>query len=441
MIDSAYKPTSAWRPALKIALTYAAFAGAWILLSDRLLLALVPDAGQLTWLQTAKGWLFVACTAALLAWLIHRNFVILQSEVDSCRWVQESFRALVDTIPHGIQESDCNGVITFTNAGYDRIFGYAPGEALGKSIWERHPADDDRQQLQAYLAELVDKQPDPTPFFARNLTLDGRQIDVQVDWDYLYDPDGKLLGFASIITDITKRKQAEEAILASDRLKSELINIAAHEFRTPLTTIQGFSELLLAQPILEEQERQEYTGYILAKAMALAEMVDNLLNLSRIEAGKPIPICFSRCRVEELVHEVEPLIRMMQKHHPVVVAVEEGAVAINADRGRIGQVLSNLLDNAAKYSAKGSSIRLQGRPVGGRYRFEIVDSGIGMTAVEQQKVFERFYRVDNSNTSPSGLGIGLSIVKYLVEVHQGEVSIDSTPGQGTTIAFELPLSE
>ncbi|PLY01646.1 MAG: hypothetical protein C0624_10025 [Desulfuromonas sp.] len=259
-----------WEAPLKVAGIYAVVAAAWIVLSDRLLYGLFPDAEQLSWLQTFKGWFFVAATALLLAWLVHRYIVALQGEARSFQKVQESFRALVETIPHGIQESDTRGVITFTNPAYDRIFGLDPNEAVGTAIWDKYPDKDERKMLVEYLQELVEKQPEPTPYVTRNLVKTGGTVDIQVDWNYLRDGRGRLTGFASIVTDITERRKAEEAIRANDRLKSELITTAAHEFRTPLTTIQGFAELMTDNPELGYAERGEYLGYIQRKCYDLS---------------------------------------------------------------------------------------------------------------------------------------------------------------------------
>jgi len=431
---------NSWKSPLKVAAIYAVVAGLWVVLSDRLLLWLYADVKQLTWLQTAKGWFFVVATALMLVALVRRGMRALSEEVNSCQRVQESFRALVETIPHGIQECDVNGVITFTNQAYDRIFGLEEGEAIGTSIWDKYAFDEEREVLKGYLQELAATQPEPTPFITRNLVKGGGMVDIQIDWNYLRDSQGRLTGFASIVTDVTERRKAEEAILANDRIKTELISTAAHEFRTPLTTIQGFAELMAGNEGLSTVERSEYLGYIQRKCADLSEMVDNLLDLSRIEAGKQLPLKLSRCTVAEVIDEVAPLLKKIAAGHRVGVTLEEQQSIVMADRGRIGQVFDNLLSNAAKYSAPGSTIAVNGELRGDRYRFSVSDQGIGMTVEQQEQMFERFYRVDTSDTSPSGFGIGMAIVKEIVEAHHGQVQVESCPGEGTTVSFELSLA-
>jgi len=435
------RDVSGWRAAVMIAVIYILVAGLWILLSDRVLLMFIVNADDLTWLQTVKGWVFVLATALLLAWLVRRDVKALQVEIKVCNNVQERFRALVETIPHGIQECDCHGKITFTNTGFDRIFGYDRGEAIGKSAWDNAAGSEEAVWHRKHVSNLVTQQPEPTPFVTRKRTRDGQVLDVQVDWGYLRSEKGGLTGFASIITDITERQKAEEAIRTSDRLKSELIGTAAHEFRTPLTTIQGYAELLLGDFQFSEAEKNEYLDIIHRKSVNMSDMVDSLLDLSRIEAGQPLPMKFESFEIAEIVKEVTPLLNALSAQFRLEMDLSGGERLVQADRGKIGQVLENLLSNAAKYSERGSEISLRGKPLDSAYRFEVVDQGIGMTAEHVEKIFDRFYRVDMSDTSPAGLGIGMAIVKVIVEAHGSEVRIASTPGEGTRVSFDLPFSQ
>mgnify|MGYP001393655206 CR=1 FL=1 len=429
-----------WLAPLKIAAAYAVVAGLWIILSDRVLFWFIGSAAELSWLQTVKGGFFVVATALLLAWLVRRYTLALHEEARNCEKVQERFRALVETIPHGIQECDTRGVISFTNPAYDRIFGLDPGEAIGTTIWDKYADEDERHSLEEYILELAETQPEPSPYVTRNLVKGGGSVDIQVDWNYLRDGRGRLTGFASIVTDVTERRKAEEAIRANDRLKSELITTAAHEFRTPLTTIQGFAELMTDNPDLGYAERGEYLGYIQRKCYDLSEMVDNLLDLSRIEAGRQLPLKIVPCAVGNLLQEVEPLLKKISTGHLVGVALEQDESQVLADPGRIGQVFDNLLSNAAKYSRQGSTIAVQGELCGEHYRFTVKDQGIGLSEEQRERMFERFYRVDSSDSSPSGFGIGMAIVKEIIEAHQGRIEVESTLGEGTTVSFELRLA-
>jgi len=137
------------------------------------------------------------------------------------------YQSLVDTIPHGVQECDPDGIITFSNPAHHRILGHADGELIGKAIWELHADEEDQQQLRDYLAYLVKEQPAPSPYYARNRTKDGRLIDVEVNWDYQRNQDGQLTGFIAIITDITERHRAEESLRESEDRYRDFIETAS----------------------------------------------------------------------------------------------------------------------------------------------------------------------------------------------------------------------
>lgn len=141
---------------------------------------------------------------------------------------ERRYASFLETISHGIQENDTSGIITFSNAAHHRMLGYAEGELIGKAIWDMRPSESERDELRAYLAMLVKDEPPPTPYIAKSTTKDGNCIDTQVDWNYIRDDHGNLTGFISVITDITDRKHAEQALRESEERFRGAFKAAAH---------------------------------------------------------------------------------------------------------------------------------------------------------------------------------------------------------------------
>ncbi|MEJ2698265.1 MAG: PAS domain S-box protein, partial [Desulfuromonadales bacterium] len=210
---------------------------------------------------------------------------------------------------------------------------------------------------------------------------------------------GEIEGAVEFCLDITERKRAEEALRESDRMKTEFISTAAHELRTPLTAIQGFSQLLVAQPDLSPEEQKEFLTYITRKAVALADLVAELLDISRFEAGKSLPLKKVRCTAGDLLRFMEPFLEAELLRHRFALDIQGQTAAFEADREKMARVFENLISNAVKYSAEGSLIRIGGKPLGEDYEFAVSDQGIGMTPQQVAKVFDKFYRADSSDTA------------------------------------------
>ncbi|MDX1775515.1 MAG: PAS domain S-box protein [Desulfobulbales bacterium] len=147
-------------------------------------------------------------------------------ELKLLRKNEQRLRLLLDTMTHGVQESDCQGTITYSNRAHHDMLGYNAGELLGRKIWHLVASDEDKKYLKNYLADLVQHQPPPVPFITKNRRKDGSLVDIQIDWDYEYDSDGKLSGFISVITDITERKQSEEALLKRTQGLATLLEVS-----------------------------------------------------------------------------------------------------------------------------------------------------------------------------------------------------------------------
>jgi signal transduction histidine kinase len=240
---------------------------------------------------------------------------------------------------------------------------------------------------------------------------------------------------------ISKRQRTEaeqQQMLEVDRIKSQFISTAAHELGTPLTSVMGYSELLLSSVELTEDERRAYQQTIYDKSMVLERLIDDLLDLSRIDSGQVV-----RLEMDEhlLLPIVESVVHFFQCSMPdrkieTVLPIEVPPMQIDAVR--IGQVLENLISNAIKYSPDGGQVKVKVAKAHQEICVTVTDQGLGMTPPQLDRVFEKFYRVDNSDTATGGLGLGMTIVKEIVEGHGGSVRVDSVYNQGTSVQVTLP---
>ncbi|WP_327469795.1 ATP-binding protein [Baekduia sp.] len=235
----------------------------------------------------------------------------------------------------------------------------------------------------------------------------------------------------------TLRDATERARL--ERLKSEFVATASHELRSPLTSIKGFVELLRAGDGLDDRQR-EFLDIVLVSTNRLVDLVNDLLDVARLEAGR-VEVHRRPVDVGEVLADVTTLLagRIEAKDQELKIDVAPDTPRILADATRLRQMLTNLVTNAHLYTDEGGRLSLSASQLGAGVRIEISDTGHGMTPAELEHVFERFSRGAGSTGTP-GTGLGLSIVKSLVDLHGGTIDVASTPGEGTTFAITLPAA-
>ena len=246
-----------------------------------------------------------------------------------------------------------------------------------------------------------------------------------------------------VIRDITHEKEAESALIKMDRMKSEFISAAAHELNTPLSAIMGFTELLLDPEQFggfTEEQKHGFLTEVYDRGEALSRIVDDLLDVSRIESGRPVALDLQKAEFGKILLKAVNFYQGKNPRHVFRLELPDGAEEsmLLIDRHRITQVLENLLSNAVKYSPEDSEIVAEGRQVPNGWEISIEDSGIGMTPEQVGRVFDKFYRVDATDTAVSGLGLGMYIVRQIIEAHGGTISIESKLGRGTRVCFSLP---
>lgn len=240
--------------------------------------------------------------------------------------------------------------------------------------------------------------------------------------------------FLSVVAhDITQRKQLEN-------VKDELVSMVSHELRTPLSSLRGFAELMLTRDY-DEGKRREFLSIIHKESKRLADLINNFLDLQRIQSGKQV-YNFEALDLEALLREAASLFQPASPQHRLELALAAPLPAARGDRDRVRQVLANLVANAIKYSPEGGEVGLGAGQEGGELRIWVSDQGIGIPAEILPRLFTKFYRVDNAvNRGIAGTGLGLALVRQIVENHAGRVWAESTPGQGSTFYFTLPLAE
>jgi PAS domain S-box-containing protein len=225
-----------------------------------------------------------------------------------------------------------------------------------------------------------------------------------------------------------------------DQMKSDFLSTAAHELRTPMASIYGFAEVLLTQD-LDDASRKEFTGIIFRQSELMASILNELLDLARIEARRGKDFELVSTDVAALVRTTVSEFRLPTGRLAPVVTSPDKAWDIMVDRKKVQQAILNVLSNAYKYSRSGDAVKIFIEPsaAGNLIAISTVDQGIGMNAEQVKRVSERFFRADTSGAIP-GTGLGMSIVKEIVELHHGKLLVSSSPGQGTSITLQFPVA-
>lgn len=248
-------------------------------------------------------------------------------------------------------------------------------------------------------------------------------------------PADKPSGAVVVLHDVTELRRLE-------RVRQDFVGNVSHEFKTPLTAIQGFAETLLAGAIDDPKNNRRFLEIIREHAVRLARVTDDLLKLARIEAGK-LEVEFFPVGVQELVEGCAEttLLKASRKQILFSMEIPSGLPSVRGDASLLHDVLQNLLDNAIQYTPPGGSVVVGAAAGPQEVTITISDSGIGIPLADQERIFERFYRVDAARSREAGgTGLGLSIAKHIVEAHGGHLSVESAVGQGSKFSFSIPLA-
>jgi PAS domain S-box-containing protein len=380
--------------------------------------------------------------------------------------LESRYRKLLHAVPDAILEVDPEGRITILNEAAERMFGYTRAEFLGLNVETLVPAAmrSGHAKHRSSYAEHPNTRPMGTGLELQGQRKDGSLFPVEISLSPNWI-EGSLHVIASV-RDITERKTVENRLRSlreqytaeltlkneqlearnreverANRLKTEFLASMSHELRTPLHTIIGFSELLgeqLEGPLTDKQQR--FVGHILQDARHLLELINEVLDISKIESGrlelKRETFDFGQC-----VEEVMAGIRHHAASRNITLENQNNFhESLYADRLRLKEILYNLLNNAVKFTPEGGRVWIEAGREGDTLHISVCDTGIGIPEKEQPSIFEKFYQVgDISGGVREGTGLGLPITKHLVELHGGAISVASQPGKGSSFRLVLPL--
>lgn len=365
--------------------------------------------------------------------------------------------AIVESSSDAIISKSLEGIITSWNHAAQRVFGYTAAEVIGKSVSILIPPD--RQEEEIHILERLKRGERVEHFETKRLTKDKRLLDISLTISPVKDPHGNIIGASKIARDITEQKKVERQIreseealrIAHDELKKmeqrkdDFIRMASHELKTPITSIYGYAQLLLSMYDEPSVEKLQASGMIIKSSLhsiekqvtRLSRLVSEMLDLSRIETGK-LEMQKSTFDIATLVEETIEDVRHSSLRHLIQVRKNYSG-NIFGDRDRIGQALVNLLINAIKYSPDKNHIDVLIEGNDKMVTIRVQDYGIGIEKKDQQKIFERFYRVEGkSEQTYPGFGIGLFISSEIIQRHNGHLSVESEKGKGSVFSIHLP---
>jgi len=341
-------------------------------------------------------------------------------------------QTIIKNIADGVIVTDPTNKIVVINSVAEQLFDINEHDTMNKSI--------DKIIDRKELLDLIDRagEDNSTGDTSVEITVDPRghrkKLILQAKSAQVISKDGASIGVVTVFRDVTKEKEV-------DRMKTELVSMVAHELRTPLTSIAGFSELLMS-PDLTMEQSSEYADIILKESNRLSNLINKFLDISRIESGKsqvnkiPLDLGFLVVNILECNKQ-----QANRKTISVDMNIPEDLPPVNVDKGMIEEVVLNLFSNAIKYSPENTKINISIVEEDDDLIVAIKDQGYGISEEALPNIFNKFYRVsDNEQVREiEGSGLGLSLVKEIVELHCGTTWVESKIGDGSTFYFSIPV--
>lgn len=369
-------------------------------------------------------------------WELRHSNQRLDQQIREGRREQEKTKAIIESVADGVYVVDNNRRVVLWNRGARNIIGYSEEEMLGRVCCQNPSEASGAEQctLICDIAARVDESSSGVNYEVLSRRRDGDKIWLNVSAAPIRDSDGGIAGIVHVFRDVSELKQI-------DRMRSDFVATVSHELRTPLTSILGFSKTLLREGVsFSPESRRSFLNEIVREGERLARLIEDVLSVSRIEAGS-LQLDLKPTDPSPTVQQVVRNVSRLTSIHRFIVDVPENLPRVMADADRLYQVMLNLVVNAVKYSPEGGQIGISAAAEDHMVRFLVSDQGVGISEEHLPHIFDRFYRaIIKGMASISGTGLGLYVSRSLVGEMGGRIWVESRPGEGSRFYFELPVA-
>lgn len=351
---------------------------------------------------------------------------------------RQRLAAILDHSGDGVMILDANLDILQVNRAFERMTGYPAEEALHCNVdevilWQKIEQPDLRDALAHGWPYSATEDNDMLYVEGDLQRRDGLVLSIGITYAPLFTAEGKLANIIANIRDITNFRRAQE-------MQNVFISTISHELRTPVALIKGYASTLNRDDVKWDADVVRQSVQVIEEeADRLADLIEDLLTASKIQAERSVNLQLGNVRLDQLAERSLERISTQSQIHEFVMSFQEDFPCVQGDAKKLRQVIDNLLTNAIKYSPQGGTITIGGRYDADQVTLFVRDEGEGIPETEKDRIFERFYRVDGKlTTKTKGTGLGLYLVRAIIEAHGGRIHVKSQPGQGSTFFFTLP---
>ena len=353
----------------------------------------------------------------------------LREAFDQAETARQQMNAILRSVTAGLMVIDLHGQVSMANPAAERLLSQETETMIGKPVADIMHYPEFLEKVRLALVGSEEQSPIELSLADRE---NDREVVLQIKVASVKELQGGVRGAVAILRDVTREHEINQ-------LKDEFISTAAHELRTPMTSILGYTELMLEKlDSLELSQLEEFLQIVFERSEALSQIISDMLDLSRVQSGRLISLEKYPGDFASLIRQILSSYEYNKAGCELQLDIEDEPPLLMFDPRKMTQVFDNLLSNALKFSPQGGKVvvSLKAAPEG--VTVAVRDKGVGMSPSQIERVFDKFYRVDYSNTAISGLGLGMTLVRSIIEGHGGQIWVESDIGVGTTVYFTLP---